>query len=49
MKLGLGKTNCSEAPPPLSLKVEAAIREVEIVGKLLIDAASTVCTLISDP
>ena len=29
--------------------MESAIREVEIVGKLLIDAASTVRTLISDP
>ena len=28
--------------------MEAAIREVEIVGKMLIDAASAVCILISD-
>ena len=45
----LGLKNCSKDSPPLPWKVEAAIREVEIVGKLLLDAASTVCTLISDP
>ena len=43
MKLGI--KNCSKYSPPLPCKVEAAIREVEIVGKLLLDAASTVCTL----